>query len=227
MIVTIISTQAMISVKGGCFMENNNTEQQMKKRVDILDVFYDLKRRIKITRKSRIIASKRLRKKHEYFEKITTFYSVLVLLLSVAFIRNDEAIQILLVLSISLTFFTMFLNNKNYKERAGSFETNYQHLDMLLNKIERLETNLESIDTETVKGLHRDYEKLLIEKENHHDIDYMTSSEELKSTNKHEITNFHRKNKAINMLLGIYPLILIILIFIFRWIIDLYTKLNS
>ncbi|WP_339251747.1 SLATT domain-containing protein [Sporosarcina sp. FSL W8-0480] len=192
------------------------------KRVDILDVFYDLKRRIKITRKSRIIASKRLRTKHEYFEKITTFYSVLVLLFSVAFIDNVDAVQILLVLSISLTFFTMFLNNKNYKERAGNFETNYQHLDILLNKIERLETNLDSIDMETVKGLHRDYEKLLIEKENHHDIDYMTSSEELKSSNKQEIVSYHRKTKTIHFLLAIYPLILIILIFTFRWIVELY-----
>lgn len=201
----------------------NNSNEQQNKEVDIITVFYDLKRRIKLTRKARIRASKRLRNKHEYFEKITTFYSVLVLIFSVAFISSDEATQILLVLSISLTFFTMFLNNKNYKERAGSFETNYQHLDILLNKIERLETNLECIDLEVVKGLHRDYEKLLIEKENHHDIDYMTSSDELESKHKYEIKSYTLKTKAINVILAIYPLILIILIFVFEWIINIYA----
>jgi len=205
----------------------NNASEQQNKEVDIIKVFYDLKRRIKLTRKARIRASKRLRNKHEYFEKITTFYSVLVLIFSVAFISSPVAAQILLVLSISLTFFTMFLNNKNYKERAGSFETNYQHLDILLNKIERLETNLECIDNEVVKGLHRDYEKLLIEKENHHDIDYMTSSEELESKHKYEIRSFMIKNKLVNVTLAIYPLLLIILIFIFKWIVDLYPNFNN
>lgn len=205
----------------------NNLSEKQNKEVDIIKVFYDLKRRIKLTRKARIRASKRLRNKHEYFEKITTFYSVLVLIFSVAFISSPAAAQILLVLSISLTFFTMFLNNKNYKERAGSFETNYQHLDILLNKIERLETNLDCIDNEVVKGLHRDYEKLLIEKENHHDIDYMTSSEELESKHKYEIRSFMIKNKLVNVTLAIYPLLLIILIFIFKWIVDLYPNFNN
>lgn len=226
---TNISIQIIIS-EGGCSMDNNTNVniniqgEHIKKSVDILDVFYDLKRRIKMTRKARIKASKRLRTKHEYFEKITTFYSVLVLLLSVAFIQEEKIAQILLVLSISLTFFTMFLNNKNYKERAGSFETNYQHLDILLNKIERLETNINTIDLEAVKGLHRDYEKLLIEKENHHDIDFMTSSNELESINKHEIKSFYLKTKVINVILAIYPLILITLILILQWIIKNYIK---
>jgi len=213
--------------------EYTATDEQMKqvnditgnpKEVSNLDVFYDLKRRIKITRKARIRASKRLRAKHEYFEKITNLYSVLVLILSVWFISSDEATKILLVLSISLTFFTMFLNNKNYKERAGSFDTNYQHLDIQLNKIERLEANPEKITSEVVKGLHRDYEKLLIEKENHHDIDYMTSSDELKEKNKKEIWIYNAKTKTINIILAIYPFILILLLFIFKWFLNTFES---
>lgn len=222
----------MIDVEGEICLDNsnqinvnfNNLHDQQNEEVNIIEVFYDLKRRIKITRKARIRASKRLRSKHEYFEKITTFYSVLVLIFSVVFISSNDATQILLALSISLTFFTMFLNNKNYKERAGNLETNYQHLDILLNKIERLETNLETIDIEVVKGLHREYEKLIIEKENHHDIDYMTSTDELKNQYKYEIKNYILKGRVINFLMAIYPLLLIILIFFFEWILQLYAN---
>jgi hypothetical protein len=106
----------------------------------------------------------------------------------------------------------MFLNIKNYKERAMSFETNYQQLDILLNKIERLECTPELITKYELKGLHREYEKLLLERENHHDIDYMTSSDELKEKFKFEITRYKIKNSIINFLVAIYPIILIIII---------------
>jgi hypothetical protein len=44
-----------------------------EKDVTNFEVFKDLKRRVKTTRKARINASSRLRKKHEYFEKITHY----------------------------------------------------------------------------------------------------------------------------------------------------------
>ncbi|MCA1029385.1 SLATT domain-containing protein [Cytobacillus kochii] len=181
-----------------------------KKELTIIDIFYDLKRRVSITRKARIKASKRLRRKHEFFEKVTNFYSLIVLILSVWFINynNLDFTKGLLILSLSLTFFTMFLSSKNYKERAGAFETNYQHLDVLLNKIERIEVNPIQINTELVKKLHREYEILLIEKENHHDIDYMTVDEEMASKFKIEIATYRNKEKILNTLIAIYPIIL-------------------
>lgn len=181
-----------------------------------IDVFLELKRRVSITRKARIKASKRLRKKHEYFEKVTNFYSLLVLILSVWFINNNNLTftKGLLILSLSLTFFTMFLNSKNYKERAGGFETNYQHLDVLLNKIERIEVEPEKITTEVIKSLHREYEKLLIEKENHHDIDYMTVNEEVSSKYKFEIMKFYKKERFVNFGVAIYPILLAIFIYL-------------
>ncbi|WP_411553324.1 SLATT domain-containing protein [Paenibacillus lautus] len=186
-------------------MCNNNEESATD-----LSVFKDLKRRVKITRKARIAASKRLRKKYEYYEKITHIYSLIVLILSIWFITESGemgllATKALLVLSLSLTFFTMYVNIRNYKERASNFEANYQSLDILLNKIERLEVHPEDITNGIIKGLHRDYEKLLIEKENHLDIDFMISDP---AKYRVEIRVYKAKQFLINSIIAIYPLIL-------------------
>lgn len=45
---------------------------------------------------------------------------------------------------------------------------------MLLNKLQRLEADPSSITQVKLKELHRDYEKLILEKENHISVDYMT-----------------------------------------------------
>jgi ATP-dependent Zn protease len=192
------------------------------------DVFKELRRRVSITRKGRIRASKRLRKKHEYFEKVTHLYSLVVLILSVWFINvpNEDlsllVTKMLLILSLSLTFFTMFLGNKNYKERAGNFETNYQHLDVLLNKMDRIKTSGKEITSEMNKGLHREYEKLLIEKENHHDIDYYSSSEDNKKEYSKEIQIYNFYELATKIIVAIYPLLLVIFIYLIDKTIDKY-----
>ncbi|MEK4142115.1 SLATT domain-containing protein [Paenibacillus sp. FSL M7-0547] len=179
-------------------------------------IFRDLKRRVKITRKARIIASRRLRSKYEYYEKVTHIYSLIILVLSIWFITAEGpgaiiATKSLLILSLSLTFFTMYVNIKNYKERASNFESNYQSLDILLNKIERLEATVLEIDSEDLKGLHREYEKVLLEKENHLDIDYMMTDEK-KFKSKicvHNIFEF-----AVKLIVAFYPLILLLVIFL-------------
>lgn len=184
------------------------------------DVFNELRRRVSITRKGRIRASKRLRKKHEYFEKVTHLYSLVVLILSVWFINVPDqelsllVTKMLLILSLSLTFFTMFLGNKNYKERAGNFETNYQHLDVLLNKMDRIKASGDKITTEMNKGLHREYEKLLIEKENHHDIDYYTSSKDSQQEFSKEIITYNVFERAQKIIVAIYPFLLLAFIYL-------------
>jgi hypothetical protein len=184
------------------------------------EVFKDLRRRVSITRKGRIRASKRLRMKHEYFEKVTHLYSLVVLILSVWFINiPDQALSLLvtkmlLILSLSLTFFTMFLGNKNYKERAGNFETNYRHLDVLLNKMDRIQTSGKMITADINKGLQREYEKLLIEKENHHDIDFYTSSDDNKKKYCKEISVFNFFERSTKVIVAIYPLLLVVFIYL-------------
>ncbi|CAH0186555.1 SLATT domain-containing protein [Peribacillus simplex] len=190
------------------------------------DIFKDLKRRVKITTKSRIIASTRLRQKHEYFEKITHLYSLLVLILSVWFISIPDPEQsflvtkMLLILSLSLTFFTMFLGIKNYKERAGSFETNYQQLDALLNEINRLEVYPESITVPILTGLQSRYEKLIIGNENHDDVDYWHANDELKAKFKSEISMYKVKKVFVYITTAIYPILLVL----FIYLIDYFLK---
>lgn len=187
------------------------------------EVFFDLKRRVKLTRKARIHASKRLRDKHELYEKITYFYSMLILVLSIWFIsdvnnqdNNLIITKVLLILSLSLTFFTMYINIKNYKERASAFETNYRSLDILLNRMERHEVENAKIDKELIKELHREYEKLLLEKENHNDIDYMSSSDENIQKFQLNIARYKVKNIIKNTLVALYPIILVALIYVFN-----------
>ncbi|AWM44188.1 SLATT domain-containing protein [Bacillus amyloliquefaciens] len=194
------------------------------------EVFEDLKRRVSFTRKARIQASKRLRERHEFFEKVSYFYSLLVLIFSVWFLNmgnekeNLVATKVLLIFSLSLTFFTMFLNIKNYKERASSFELNYQNLDVLLNKIERRECDSQSITDEEIKGLHREYEKLLLEKENHLDIDYYLSDKKNHGKYFSKISQYKWRDRLVKFLVAIYPVIIILAVVLYTWLNSLLAK---
>ncbi|KAB2377116.1 hypothetical protein AT261_30040 [Bacillus cereus] len=206
-------------MEGGYLIVN---EQQ---DIDLLEKeFKDLKGRIKKTRQSRIEASKRLRKKHNYYEKVTHFYSLVVLILSVWFLNQQgesgtTATKILLVLSLSLTYFTMFLSLRNYKERAGDFEANYQQLDVLTNKIDRCKASGEKLDIVILKGYQREYEKLIIGKENHQNIDFYISTQDNRTKFKSEILYYNIKDKTMNILIAIYPILLVLVIYLFTKII--------
>ncbi|KAA0762987.1 SLATT domain-containing protein [Bacillus sp. SH5-2] len=186
--------------------------QQKDKTVNNMDVFNELKRRVDLTRRARIKASARLREKHEFFERTSYFYSVVVLILSIWFIDGKGDIpKVLLISSLSLTFFTMFLGVKSYKERASNFENNYQQLNVLLNKLQRLEADPNSINQLKLKELHREYEKLILEKENHISIDYMTCKPDHEEKYKDEIRRYVWQERFQRFIVFCLPLILLIL----------------
>ncbi|EPY06643.1 hypothetical protein PAALTS15_13602 [Paenibacillus alvei TS-15] len=192
-------------------------EENKGSQVSNIDVFFELKRRLKTTRKSRIAASKRLRKKQDFYDKIIHFYSLIILVLSIWFVSAEGKVaaistKVLLIMSVSLTFFTMYVSIRNYKERASNFETNYQSLDLLLNKVERLEAVPEQIDQECLKGLHREYEKLIIEKENHIDIDYMLSSGSKINDFSTQIKWYERREMFIKFIVAVHPVLLLLMI---------------
>lgn len=201
-------------------MKNN------EKKVSCIDVFKELKRRVGITRKARIKASSRLRKQHEFFEKVTHLYSLLILILSVWFLNSAVSDQnfliakILLILSLSLTFFTMYINIKNYKERASNFELNYQNLDILLNKLEREEIRKNELTNEKLKSFYREYEKLLIDRENHHDVDFWTSEKEIPEEFRWKVIRYNINQYFKNFIVATFPILLLILIYIIVNLID-------
>lgn len=165
---------------------------------NISQVLNDLMYRIEITKRARIKASSRLRLKHERFERVIQLYSILVLILTVWFLGKEEdtyfITKFLLVLSLTVTFLSMYLNMKNYKERAGNFETNYQNLDILLNKIERKQIEISDLDIYDIKEYQREYEKLIIDKENHISEDYQKALNDFNRSLKRKKGN-QDKNK--------------------------------
>lgn len=175
--------------------------------------FEELYRRVDLTRRARIKAADRLRSKSEFYEKLTHIYSLIILVLSIWFI--DSSVQsitkLLLIMSLSLTFSTMFLGIKNYKERASNFENNYQQLNVLLNKLQRLETQRDCINHGKIKELHREYEKLIIGKENHTPIDYMTCNKVNEELYSKEIKKYNRNEKIKKILISIVPIFTIII----------------
>lgn len=190
--------------------------------------FRHLKNRIKSTRKARIEASKRLRNKNDFYEKVLNFYSLIVLVLSIWFLNKEgaegiTATKILLVLSLSLTFVTLFINSRNYKERAGNFETNYQQLDVLVNRIDRFLTTNEELNTLKLKEFQREYEKLIIGKENHTNIDFYVSTPENLEQFKFNVYFHWFKNIVMKLAVVIFPLLLLLLIFIFSKLLSLFN----
>lgn len=147
---------------------------------DLFKLLQELKRKVNLTRVSRLNASKRLREDHTYYQKVSVYYSVLIAGLSIWFIRFgvDDKEQIsyllsnmLLVASISLTFFSMYISIINLQERAYRMENSQLELGKLLNDIERaLIIKEQSLDE--LKKLQRKYENILVRVENHEDIDY-------------------------------------------------------
>ncbi len=131
-----------------------------------------------------------------------------------------EATKILLVLSLTLTYFTMFLSLRNYKERAGNFETNYQQLDVLTNKIDRFNAGDKVLSMEVLKEFQREYEKLIIGKENHINMDYYLSDEDNQEKFKKRIITYRAKEGITNFLVAIYPLILVLIVLLFSKIIE-------
>ncbi|AVI41089.1 hypothetical protein [Bacillus pumilus] len=100
-------------------MKTNNitseeNEDKSKAAKTTGDVFLDLKRRVNFTRKARIRASKRLRDRHEFFEKVSYFYSLLILIFSIWFLNmgdngeNLAATKFLLIFSLFNIFHDVF-----------------------------------------------------------------------------------------------------------------------
>lgn len=139
----------------------------------------ELKRRVNITYRTRIISADRLRNKNKEYKKLNMYYSGLITGLSILSFGIDCKVfskvsisNILLMFSILLSYYMFYVSEKNLQERAYRMEETYKNLDRLKNKIDITLDHDVKYDKETCKRLYQNYERILTSIENHEQIDY-------------------------------------------------------
>lgn len=139
----------------------------------------ELRRRVDITYRTRIIATDRLRNKNQEYKRLNMYYSALVTGLSILSMGDDYKLfnkmsvsNIVLTLSILLTYFMFYNSEKNLQERAYKMEETFKKLDKLKNKIDITLTYELDLDEVKCKKLYQEYERVLISIENHEQIDF-------------------------------------------------------
>ncbi|MCT4543244.1 MAG: SLATT domain-containing protein [Vallitalea sp.] len=142
----------------------------------------ELKRRIWITKKSRIEASERLKKKNDLYQWVSVYYSIVIVMLSIWNIKPvdnggninlgiSNSSLLLLIASIALSLFSMFITSRNYQERYYNLKSNYIEIGKLYTKISQLE-NEDNNDSKQVLQIEQEYNNLLALVENHETIDF-------------------------------------------------------
>lgn len=135
------------------------------------------------TRKCRILASERLNANERFCRFISIYYSILTTVLTIINMNSIESKNldiVILITSIAVTNFLLYLDTQNYKERYLALKKNYLDLDKLQIRIKSL-GNAEDIEKYTEIAL--EYNNLLREVENHKEYDYIKlalSTKELK-----------------------------------------------
>ena len=140
-----------------------------------IELLRGLKRKVDITYRTRINASNRLREKHQYYKRISTYFSILVTAISVIsmLIDNNKISSLVLASSICLTYYMMYISEQNLQERAYKMEVTFKELGALKDEIDLVIVNKFSKITENeCKKLFDKYSNILSSIENHEDIDY-------------------------------------------------------
>lgn len=134
-----------------------------------------LKRKVDITYRTRINASNRLREKHQYYKRISTYFSILVTAVSVISIGidNNKISSLVLASSICLTYYMMYISEQNLQERAYKMEVTFKELGALKHDIDLVIVNKGSeVDRNECQKLFDKYSNILSSIENHETIDY-------------------------------------------------------
>ncbi len=139
----------------------------------------ELNRRVNITYRARINAANRLREKQNNYRRLSMYYSALVTGLSIISMGIEKSFlginisNIILTLSILLSYFMFYESGQNLQERAYKMEEKYRELGKLRNKIDLVLIDNSKKDMKICKKLYREYEDNLNSIENHEKIDYM------------------------------------------------------
>jgi hypothetical protein len=160
----------------------------LREVTDVYNLMKELERRSKIIRSARIEASKRYKEDDNFYRFVTIFYSIIVTVVSIKFAFGLDTLEasgnqklsiLLLVMSVFVTLFTMYVSIKNAGEKVGRFQSNYMELTRLLADIQLATTSYKKDNEEEFEIVNEDYRKfsnryasLLTQSDNHDDIDY-------------------------------------------------------
>lgn len=176
---------------------------QENSKIDICEeeakkLLIELRRRVNITYRIRIRATDRLKRLNEESQRVNVYYSALVTggsVLTLAIDTWDKASSILLIASITLTYYMFYIAQNNYKERAYRMEESFKALDKLKNMIDiRLKAKDEKITYKDCKNLYKLYEQIIADIENHEPIDYVVfKMDEFNKKDKMQLTEIEKE----------------------------------
>lgn len=129
--------------------------------------------KIWITRKARIYAEQRLRSRALISQMLITYYSALLVGLSLWNLIYFDTVQVNLFLifgSIAILVISVFLWSQKYTERSITMRNCYIKLDQIHSKVLRAEKNS---DESAIEQLDDEYANTLLNVENHTDHDYL------------------------------------------------------
>ncbi|MFD1779061.1 SLATT domain-containing protein [Fredinandcohnia salidurans] len=184
-----------------------------------------LKRKVWLTRKARIIASERLKEKHDFHQTITVYYSVWMVFFSIINVNSDSTNTVsLLVLSssVALSLFSLFVNSKNYQERYFNLKANYIMLDKLITELEDIEEKLNNavftnFNNEIIL-INEKYNNTLSTVENHDEIDFLmvlntpnTGERSLTFEEMKRLNNYKRKQIFFKSIFYALPFLMIVI----------------
>lgn len=182
------------------------------------EIIDSLLRKIWITKKCRIVASERLEKAELYAQFIFVYYSVILVSLSIWNLfpeHSTSALSLISVIaSIGLLCISLFINSRNYKNRAIALKSCYVKLGGLYSKLQILSSDILEMDVrkQSFLNIENNYLELLNNVENHSEFDYLIIATGISEINlsciqKSKYFFYHLQSLAFKSFFLIMPLI--------------------
>ncbi len=165
-----------------------------------------LSNKIYKTRKARIIFSDELKSQHSFYEGLMTYYTVMIIVFSLleSVISIENFSLYILILSIALGFFTLFIQSQKFLERHLDLKKHYIDL-------ENIYFNLNVIETPTkdaIEKINREYTDALNSHENHSSIHYLKAQyniSDISFPDKIKVWFYNLKSYLFRFALIIFP----------------------
>ncbi len=167
----------------------------------------DLYNQIWITRKCRINAEKRLLRYALISDILIPYYSLVLILINFipTFSSSKYFTNISVSLSICILVVSLFISGQQYRLRASNIKNHYIELQKLLSEL---------MTNRNPYKIHKQYEILLSQVENHSDFDYLCLKFQMKNVKSSNI-DFPTKLEHVKYFVFAYILKYTIIIILF------------